>query len=97
MAEQNGELLKLVANEFEVSLIVDQSLRHPQNLVLSSLKLIIFVAANRQYDSIGPLILQIKVALTKTSIRGRNRGFLNSVVVDGSINYLINSLSVSEL
>jgi len=42
---------------------VDQNLRHQQNLALSSLKLIILVAANNQYDSLAPLVPQGKVAL----------------------------------
>jgi hypothetical protein len=54
----------LVANEFRVFLAVNQSLQHQQNLALRSLKFIILVAANSQYDSIGPLIPQI-AALTK--------------------------------
>jgi hypothetical protein len=53
----------LVANEFGVFLTVDQ-----QNLALSSLKFIILVAANNQYDSLDPLIPQVKVALTKLAL-----------------------------
>ena len=64
-AKKNGELLKLVANEFEVFLTVDQNLRHQQNLTSSSLKFVILVAANNQYDSLAQLIPLIKAALTK--------------------------------
>ena len=64
-AKKNGELLQLVASEFEVFLTVDQNLRHQQNLASSSLRFIVLVAANNQYDSLAPLIPQVKVALTK--------------------------------
>jgi predicted nuclease of predicted toxin-antitoxin system len=64
-AKKNGELLQLVASEFEVFLTVDQNLRHQQNLASSSLKFIVLVAANNQYDSLAPLIPQVKAALTK--------------------------------
>jgi hypothetical protein len=57
--------LQLVASEFEVFLTVDQNLRHQQNLASSSLKFIVLIAANNQYDSLAPLIPQVKVALTK--------------------------------
>jgi hypothetical protein len=64
-AKKNGELLKLVENEFEVFLTVDQNLRHQQNLKSSSLRFVVLVAAGNQYDSLAPLIPQVKDALTK--------------------------------
>lgn len=64
-AKKNGELLKLVANEFEVFLTVDQNLQHQQNLASSPLGFIVLIAANNQYDSLAPLIPQVKAALTK--------------------------------
>jgi hypothetical protein len=63
--KKNGELLRLVESDFEVFLTVDQNLRHQQNLASSSLKFIVLVAANNQYDSLAPLISQVKAALTK--------------------------------
>ena len=62
-AKKNGELLKLVANEFEVFLTVDQNLRHQQNLASSPLKFIVLIATDNQYDSLAPLIPQVKAAL----------------------------------
>lgn len=64
-AKKNGEMLRLVESDFEVFLTVDQNLRHQQNLASSSLKFIVLVAANNQYDSLAPLIPQVKAALTK--------------------------------
>jgi len=64
-AKKNGELLKLVENEFEVFLTVDQNLRHQQNLAPSPLRFVIMIAASNQYDSLAPLIPQVKDALTK--------------------------------
>ncbi len=64
-AKKNGELLKLVENEFEVFLTVDQNLRHQQNLMSSPLRFVILVAASNQYDSLAPLIPQVEDALTK--------------------------------
>lgn len=64
-AKKNGELLKLVENEFEVFLTVDQNLRHQQNLTSSSLRFVVLVAAGNQYDSLAPLMTQVEDALTK--------------------------------
>jgi hypothetical protein len=64
-AKKNGELLKLVENEFEVFLAVDQNLRHQQNLTSSQLRFVVLVAASNQYDSLAPLIPQVRSALTK--------------------------------
>lgn len=64
-AKKNGELLKLVENEFEVFLTVDQNLRHQQNLTSSPLRFVVLVAASNQYDNLAPLIPQLKDALTK--------------------------------
>jgi predicted nuclease of predicted toxin-antitoxin system len=63
-AKRNGELLKLVENEFEVFLTVDQNLRHQQKLTSSPLRFIILIAASNQYDRLAPLIPQVKAALT---------------------------------
>lgn len=63
--KKNGELLKLVENEFEVFLTVDQNLRHQQNLTSSPLRFVILVAAGNQYDSLAPLMPQVEDALTK--------------------------------
>ena len=49
-AKKNGELLKLVASEFEVFLTVDQNLRHQQNLASSSLKFIVLVVHHDERD-----------------------------------------------
>jgi hypothetical protein len=67
-AKKNGELLKLVESDIEVFLTVDQNLRHQQNLVSSSLKFIVLVVANNQYDRLAPLILQVKAVLTKLAV-----------------------------
>jgi len=64
-AKKNGELLRLVESDFEVFLTVDQNLRHQQNLAYSSLKFIVLVASNNQYDSLALPIPQVKAALTK--------------------------------
>jgi hypothetical protein len=64
-AKKNGELSRLVESDFEVFLTVDQNLRNQQNLASSSLKFIVLVAANNQYDSLAAIIPQVKAALTK--------------------------------
>ncbi len=64
-AKKNGELMNLVENEFEVFLTVDQNLRHQQNLISSQLRFVVLVAASNQYDSLAPLIPQVKDALAK--------------------------------
>ena len=69
-ARKNGELLKLVENEFEVFLTVDRNLRHQQKLTSSPLRFVILVAASNQYDSLAPLIPQVEDALTKLAPGG---------------------------
>lgn len=63
-AKKNRELVKLVENDFDVFLTVDRNLRHQQNLESISLKFIILVAADNQYDSLVPLVPLAKAALT---------------------------------
>jgi hypothetical protein len=69
-AKKNGELLKLVENDFEVFLTVDQNLRHQQNLISSPLRFVILIAASNQYDSLATLIPQVEDALTKLAPGG---------------------------
>ena len=64
-AKKNGELLRLVENEFEVFITADRNLRHQQNLMSSPLRFVVLIAASNQYDSLAPLIPQVKDALTK--------------------------------
>jgi hypothetical protein len=62
-AKKNGELLKLVESDFEVFLTVDRNLRYQQNVASSSLKFVVLVAADNRFDSLAPLIPQVKAAL----------------------------------
>lgn len=64
-ALKNGELLLRVEAEFEVFLTIDQNLRYQQNLSRRSLKFIVLVAQNNQYETLAPLIPKVKEALTK--------------------------------
>jgi predicted nuclease of predicted toxin-antitoxin system len=64
-AKKNGELLKLVANDFEVFVTVDRNLQHQQNLATSPLRFVVLVAADNRYESLAPLIPQVRAALTK--------------------------------
>lgn len=64
-AKKNAELLQLVASEFAVFLTVDQNLRHQQNLAFQPLGFVVLIAASNQYDSLAPLMPQVKEALTK--------------------------------
>lgn len=60
---KNGELLSLVEGEFDVFLTTDQNLRYQQNLTRRSLRFIILVARSNEYESLVPLVPQVKSAL----------------------------------
>ena len=69
-AKKNGELLRLVENEFEVFITADRNLRHQQNLMSSPLRFVVLVAASNQYESLAPLIPQAEEALKKLAPGG---------------------------
>jgi hypothetical protein len=62
--KKNGELLRLVEEQFEVFLTVDQNLRHQQNLRTTSLRIVILVAERNDYDLLAALIPKVTEAFS---------------------------------
>jgi predicted nuclease of predicted toxin-antitoxin system len=62
--KQNGELLRLAENEFDVLLTNDQNMEHQQNLKQFDLAFIVLVAPTNDIDDLRPLMLAVNEALT---------------------------------
>jgi hypothetical protein len=58
---KNGELLKLVAADFEVFITSDKNLRHQQNL--TSIEISVILLPTNQVPAVKALLPQIDVAL----------------------------------
>ncbi len=61
--KKNGELLSLVEGEFDLFLTIDQNIKHQQNLSSRSLRFIVLVGSDNQYETLAPLIPKIKETL----------------------------------
>jgi len=62
-AKQNGELLRLAEQEFDVLLTNDQNMEHQQNLSTFNLAFIVVVAATNDVDDLRPLMPAVNTAL----------------------------------
>jgi len=57
--KKNGELLSLVEGEFDVFLTTDQNIRYQQNLSGRSLRFVVLVASNNEYETLLPLMPKV--------------------------------------
>jgi predicted nuclease of predicted toxin-antitoxin system len=62
-AKQNGELLKLAEQEFDVLLTNDQNIEHQQNLKQYNLAFVVLVAATNDINDLRPLMPAINDVL----------------------------------
>jgi predicted nuclease of predicted toxin-antitoxin system len=62
-AKQNGELLGLAEQEFDVLLTNDQNIEHQQNLRQFDLAFIVLVAPTNDINDLRPLMPSVIVAL----------------------------------
>ena len=60
---KNGELLDLVEPEFDLFITIDSSITHQQNLEKRDVGLIVLHAANSRYETLQPLVPEIRSAL----------------------------------
>lgn len=60
---QNGELLRLAADEFDVFLTADRNLAHQQNLDALPVAVVILTAPTNRIESLRPLIPALLQAL----------------------------------
>ena len=59
----NGELINVMADQFDVFLTIDGSLTFQQNLTEMSFRLIILSAPTNQIEDLGPLVPEILMAM----------------------------------
>ena len=62
-SKQNGELLRLAENEFDVLLTNDRNIEHQQNVKQFALAFIVLVAATNDINDLIPLVPAVKTAL----------------------------------
>lgn len=62
-AKQNGELLRLAEQEFDVLLTNDQNMEHQQNLKQFDLAFVILVAPTNDINDLRPLMPSVIAAL----------------------------------
>ena len=59
----NGELLSRAEDEFDVLLTMDQGIEHQRNIARRALGVVMVVAPNNEYETLLPLVPEIKEAL----------------------------------
>ncbi len=57
--KQNGELLRLAADGFDVLLTGDRNLEHQQNLITLPISVIVLVAPTNRIESLAPLVPEL--------------------------------------
>ena len=61
--KQNGELLRLAEQDFDVLLTNDQNIEHQQNLGRFNLAVLVLVAASNDIDDLRPLMPAVEKEL----------------------------------
>ena len=67
--KRNGELVQLIANQFDVFLTVDQNLEYQQNLAGISFAIVVLAAPSNKFETLKSLIPEVQKRL-KTIKRG---------------------------
>lgn len=62
-SKQNGELIRLASEQFDVFLTGDQNLIYQQNLSGLDIAVVMLGARNNRFDSLAPLMPQVQKAL----------------------------------
>ncbi len=62
--KKNGALLSLVEPDFDVSLTVDQNIKHQQNLAARDLRFFVLIGRDNTYPTLAPLIPKVKETLS---------------------------------
>ena len=63
--KENGDLLRLAAERFDVLLTADRNLEHQQNLTTLPISVVVLVASTNRLDSLVPLVPEL-LELLKT-------------------------------
>ena len=67
----NGELLRLIANTFDVFITADQNLEYQQNLKTADTPIVVLCAHSNRLDDLRPLIPDLRDCLHGTLLPGR--------------------------
>jgi len=62
--KENGELLRLAADGFDVLLTADRNLEHQQNLTALTISVVVLVAPTNRIESLAPLVPELLELLT---------------------------------
>ena len=61
--KENGELLRIAANEFDTFITMDQGIPNQQNLGKIKIGIILLEAESNRFEDLAPLISQVNIAL----------------------------------
>src|SRR5439155_12850506 len=67
--KENGELLRLAADSFDVLLTADRNLEHQQNLTTLPISVVVLVAPTNRIESLAPLVPELLGCLQALSSR----------------------------
>lgn len=67
--KENGELLRLGAESFDVLLTADRNLEHQQNLTTLPIAVVVLVAPTNRIDSLTPLVPELLEVLNTLPAR----------------------------
>jgi hypothetical protein len=66
---ENGELLRLAAERFDVLITADRNLEHQQNLITLPVSVVVLVAATNRIESLAPLVPELLELLKTLPLR----------------------------
>ena len=68
--KENGELLRIAENEFDVFITMDQGIPNQQNLSEVKIGIIVLEAKSNRFEDLAPLISEVNAVL-KTIMNGQ--------------------------
>lgn len=61
--KENGELLRIAANEFDAFITMDQGIPHQQNLSKIKIGIIVLEVESNRFEDLAPLISKVNAVL----------------------------------
>lgn len=61
--KENGELLRIAANEFDAFITMDRGIPHQQNLGEINIGIILLEAKSNRFEDLAPLISEVNAVL----------------------------------
>lgn len=66
---ENGELLRLAAERFDVLITADRNVEHQQNLITLPVSVVVLVASTNRIESLAPLVPELLEPLKALPLR----------------------------